>query len=153
MVPYDRNKARAELFSAFSAMFSDPSILASSTMHLETLHKLADTLPIPLKPTKSQLSTPHYYAIDMLASPSLRDRLLNVSTEVAQSFLGEFGGWGREVEDMGQIVIWGEDPFNEMAWEFSQRVLERWSWFLGPEWTLRANFWRRQRGAPLLPEW
>lgn len=58
-----------------------------------------------------------------------------------------------DVEDTGQMIIWGEDWLNEFSWEFSAAVLERWGGFLlAPEiWIRRANFWRRQRGAATLP--
>lgn len=152
MVPYNRAKARDRIISIFSPMIADAQVLSSPSLHLEALRKLADTLPLALKPTKMQLSTPHSYAIDMLASPSLRDRLLNVSADVAQAFITDFACCKGD-ENADQLLVWGEDPLNEMAWEFSQAILQRWGWLLGPEWTLRANFWRRQRGAPLLNEW
>jgi len=114
---------------------------------------MADTLPPVLKPTPAQIKTPHYYGIDMLCSASLRNILIGAGPEVAEAFVTEIGGSGNETVDHGQVVIWGEEPLNEMTWEFSQAVLERWGWLLGREWVARANFWRRQRGANLLPEW
>ena len=62
-------------------------------------------------------------------------------------------GGEREEEDVGQLVIWGEEPLDEMAWEFSRAVMERWGWLLGWWWVVRANFWRKERGAALLPDW
>lgn len=87
----------------------------------------------------------------MLPSPSLRDRLLTVTSDVAQSFIVEIGINGGLRED-NQLIIWGDDALNEMAWEFSQSTLERWGWLLGREWVARTNFWRRQRGAAPLPD-
>lgn len=153
MTPYDRTKARADLRERFRPLLTDPSIIATPDRHLATLRSISDNLPGPLKPTKTQLKTPHYYGIDLLASPSLRDRLLTVTSDVAQSFVTEIGMNGNERDDVGQLVIWGEDPLNEMSWEFSQAILERWGWMLGRDWVARANFWRRQRGASLLPDW
>jgi hypothetical protein len=109
------------------------------------------TLPQSLKPNKAHLDTPHHFEIDMIASPTLRDRLLTVSTEVAQNFINEVGFFSGE--DTGQFTIWGDDPLNEMSWEFSQSILERWGWLMGRDWVNKSNWWRRQRGAPLLPEW
>ena len=114
---------------------------------------MSDKLPGVLKPSKAQLETPHYYGIDLLPSPSLRDRLLTVTSDVAQSFINEIGITASEREDSGQLIIWGEDALNEMSWELSQSTLERWGWLLGREWVARTNFWRRQRGAALLPDW
>src|SRR4051812_37381047 len=150
-IPYDRAKARAEVMEIFRPMISDPAISTSSDRHLAVLRSLSDSLPGILKPSKAQLETPHYYGIDLLPSPSLRDRLLTVTSDVAQSFVTEIGIVGVQREDMGQLIIWGEDALNEMSWEFSQATLERWGWLLGREWVARTNFWRRQRGINPLP--
>ncbi len=153
MTPYDRMKARADLREQFRPLLADLSINASPQRHLATLRSMSDSLPGPLKPTKSQLETPHYYGIDFLASPSLRDRLLTVMPDVAQTFVTEIGMTGNERDDLGQLIIWGDDPLNEVSWEFSQAVFERWGWMLERDWVARANFWRRKRGAVALPEW
>jgi hypothetical protein len=111
-----------------------------------------------LKPTRSQLTTPHYYGIDMIPSPSLRDRLIAVGPELAEQFLAEIGDISdgesdREGNNSDAVIIWGEEPLNEMSWEFSGSVLGRWGWLLGREWVERANFWRRQGGRESLPDW
>lgn len=67
--------------------------------------------------------------------------------------MSEVGICKGDSEDMNHLVIWGEDPLNEMSWEFSGQVLARWGWLLGRDWVERANFWRRQRGAQALPDW
>lgn len=151
-VAYDRAKARAELVEIFQPMLSDPSISNAPERHLTVLRSMGGSLPSVLKPSKAQLETPHYYGIDLLPSPSLRDRLLTVTTDVAQSFITEIGIIDAQRDD-SQLIIWGEDALNEMSWEFSQATLERWGWLLGREWVARTNFWRRQRGAALLPDW
>ncbi len=153
MIPYDRAKARSELHDLFRPLLADPSSTTDPQAHLAALQKMAASLPITLKPSKSQLETTHYYGIDMVASPSLRDRLMTVTTEVARSFVAELGIMGDEREEVGQVIIWGSEPLDEMSWEMSQPILERWGWLLGSGWAQRANFWRRQRGAPLLAEW
>lgn len=137
----------------FRPLVADPSITASPDRHLAVLRSLRDALPEPLKPTKAQLETPHYYGIDFIPSPSLRERLLTVTSDVAQSFALEIGVLRDDRDDTGELVIWGDDALNETAWEFSQVMLERWGWMLGREWVQRCNFWRRQRGAPQLPDW
>ena len=69
----------------------------------------------------------------------------------SSNFLMEVCTISCEIEDTGQITIWGEDWLNEFSWEFSAAVIERWGgWLLTPEWSQRANFWRRQRGAAVL---
>lgn len=112
---------------------------------------MSSTLPYQLQPSKAHLDTPHYYGIDMIASPTLRDRLLTVSPDVAENFIQEVGFLAGE--DSGQLTIWGQDPLNEMSWEFSQPILDRWAWLMGRDWIAKSNWWRRQRGATLLPEW
>lgn len=153
VTPYDRNKARADLVVLFSPLLSDPLNLTAPEKHLSILRSMADTLPAVLKPTPSQLKTPHFYGIDTLCSASLRNILVGAGPEVAEAFVTEIGWCGGESEDNGQVIIWGDEALDEMSWEFSQPVLERWGWLLGREWVARANFWRRQRGANLLPEW
>ncbi|TVY28111.1 hypothetical protein LHYA1_G002733 [Lachnellula hyalina] len=153
LVPYDRNKARAEINQIFRPLYSDSSIITNPEKHLAVLRSLSDSLPSVLKPSKAQLETPHYWGIDMIASPSLRERLLQAGSDAAQGFIVEIGITGLEREDVGQLIIWGDDPLNEMSWEFSQAILERWGWLLGRDWVNRANLWRRQRGAALLPGW
>jgi hypothetical protein len=88
----------------------------------------------------------------MIASPTIRERLLGVASEVARGFIDEVGFTGSGRGDVGQLTIWGDDPFNDLTWEFSQPILERWGWLLGRAWVDRANMWRRQRGAALLPD-
>jgi hypothetical protein len=153
MVPYDRNKARAEINQIFRPLYSDSSITSNPERHLAVLRSLRDSLPSGLKPSKAQLETPHYWGIDMIASPSLRERLLQTGSDAARGFITEIGITGTEREDVGQLIIWGDDPLNEMSWEFSQPILQRWGWLLGRDWVNRANLWRRQRGASQLPEW
>lgn len=153
MTPYDRHRAKAEISETFRPLLSDPSITSDPQRHLAVLRSMSDSLPIALKPTIEQLDTPHYYGIDMIASPSLRDRLMTVTPDISRSFITELGIIGGERDAVSQVIIWGDDSLNEMSWELSQPLLERWSWLLDASWLQRANFWRRQRGAPLLPEW
>ncbi|EPQ64212.1 Bgt-5154-2 [Blumeria graminis f. sp. tritici] len=89
----------------------------------------------------------------MIASPSLRERLMTVTLDLARSFVDELGILKSEVGSNHPITIWGDNPLDEMSWELSRPMLERWGWLLGSEWIHRTNFWRRQRGTHLLPEW
>lgn len=151
--PYYRNKARAEIVEIFRPLISDPSITTSPDRHLAVLRSISASLPDVLKPTKAQLETHHFYGIDLIPSISLRERLLTIDPEVAQSFVMEVGIVGGDRDDMTQPIVWSESALDETAWEFSQATLERWGWMLGREWVQRSNFWRRQRGAPQLPDW
>jgi hypothetical protein len=153
LIPYDRQKARNEVLQIFSPLLNSPSALSTPSTHLSTLASLSPSLPAALKPTRNQLTIPHYYGIDLLSSPGLRDRLISVGPELSEQFVTEIVSGKGADEDMNQLIIWGEDPNNEMSWEFSRQVLTRWGWLLGRDWVERANFWRRQRGAEPLPDW
>ncbi|KAH8808296.1 hypothetical protein F5884DRAFT_363817 [Xylogone sp. PMI_703] len=146
LVQFDKNKARSDLLKIFHPYFKDQAVVSSSSKHLAALRSLKDTLPEVLKPSRAQLDTPHYYEIDLLPSPSLRDRLMGITEDVARTFISE-------ASEAGQITIWGDDALNEVSWEMSQALLERWGWLVGREWIVRANYWRQQRGAQLLAEW
>ena len=153
LVPHDINEVRRTLHGLFAPLL-DLSVISSPPNHLTTLAALAPQLPSPLKPTSLQLSTPHHAYIDMIPSQSLRDRLISVGNAHANTFMKQVCTIACEIEDNGQMVIWGEDWTNEFSWEFSAPVLEHWGgWLLDAEWGRRANFWRRQRGAPVLPGW
>lgn len=152
-IPYYRNKARAEITKIFRPLLSDPAITASPDRHLLALRSMSVTLPDVLKPIKAQLETHHSYGIDLIPSVSLRERLLTIAPEVAQSFVVEIGILGDARENVGELIVWGENVLDETAWEFSPATLERWGWMLGREWVQRSNFWRRQRGASQLPDW
>ncbi|KAI9763998.1 MAG: hypothetical protein M1840_008946 [Geoglossum simile] len=156
VIPYDPTKFQSYVRDLFRPLLN-PAVHSSHEMHLTMLKSLEPILPRALKPTTAQLETPHYYRIDMIPFPNLRDRLIDLGIDGSRSFVQELGECGSGDDDddneFSQVIIWGEDYLNEMSWEISQRVLDRWGWFLGPEFIQRANFWRGQRGAPLLTEW
>jgi hypothetical protein len=151
VVPNSIREIRRSLHQMFAPLLEIP-VISNPQTHLATLAALAPSLPASLKPTQLQLSTPHHAYIDMLPSTLLRDRLIAVGPANANTFLTETCTIACDIEDTGQLTIWGEDWLNDFSWEFSATVLERWGgWLLTPEWGQRANFWRRQRGAPILP--
>ncbi len=151
VVPNNIREIRRSLHQMFAPLLEIP-VISNPQTHLATLAALASSLPVSLKPTQLQLSTPHNAYIDMLPSTLLRDRLIAVGPANANTFLTEACTIACDIEDTGQLTIWGEDWLNDFSWEFSASVLERWGgWLLTPEWGQRANFWRRQRGAPILP--
>ena len=151
VAPSDIREIRQSLHRQFAPILEIP-VISNPQTHLATLAALEPSLPTSLKPSALQLSTPHHGYIDMLPSPSLRDRLIALGPAHANSFLTEVCTIACDIEDTGQMTIWGQDYLNEFSWEFSATVLERWgNWLLAPEWGQRANFWRRHRGAPTLP--
>ncbi|EXJ81662.1 hypothetical protein A1O1_07727 [Capronia coronata CBS 617.96] len=151
VVPNNVREIRRSLHQLFAPLLEIP-IISNPQRHLATLAALEPSLPASLKPSQLQLSTPHHAYIDMIPSPALRDRLIAIGPANANTFLTEACTITCDIEDTGQMTVWGEDWLNEFSWEFSANVLERWGgWLLTAEWGHRANFWRRQRGAPILP--
>lgn len=151
VVPNNIREIRRSLHQLFAPIVEIP-VISDPQAHLTALANLAPSLPYSLKPTQLQLTTPHHAYIDLIPSPTLRDRLIRVGPANCNSFLMEVCTIACDIEDNGQMTIWGEDWLNEFSWEFSAAVLERWGgWLLPIEWGQRANFWRRQRGHPILP--
>ncbi|OCT52190.1 hypothetical protein CLCR_08781 [Cladophialophora carrionii] len=151
VVPNNIREIRRSLHQTFAPLL-EIHVISNPQTHLATLAAMEPSLPSPLKPSQLQLTTPHHAYIDMLPSPSLRDRLIAIGPANANTFLTEACTIACDIEDTGQMIVWGEDWLNEFSWEFSASVLERWGgWLLTSEWGQRANFWRRQRGAPILP--
>lgn len=153
VVPNNITEIRRSLHALFAPIL-EHSVISRPQNHLAALAALAPSLPQQLKPTALQLQTPHHAYIDMIPSPSLRDRLIAVGPANSNTFMIQVCTIACDIEDTGQMIVWGEDWLNEFSWEFSALVLERWGgWLLTSEWGQRANFWRRQRGAPILPAW
>lgn len=151
VMPNNIPEIRRSLHRLFAPLMDIP-VISNPQTHLTALQAMQPSLPTSLKPTQLQLSTPHHAYIDMIPSPSLRDRLIAVGSNHANAFLMEVCTLTCEIEDTGQMTVWGEDWLNEFSWEFSDVALDRYGgWLLTSEWKQRANFWRRQRGAPILP--
>lgn len=151
--PQSLPNVRAYLLTLFQPIFG-PGPLIGQQSHLHSLALIAPTLPQSLRPTEIQLSTPHLLVIDLIPSPALRERLISVGDLAAGNFLTQVCTFILDIEDHGQITIWGTDALNELSWEFSRDVLQHWGgWLLGPEWFRRAIFWRTQRGAPIPEGW
>lgn len=151
VVPNNLREIRRSLHHLFAPVIDIP-VISDPQAHLSALTSLAPNLPASLRPTQLQMTTPHHAYIDLIPSPTLRDRLIAIGPANCYSFLMEVCTIACEIEDHGQMTVWGEDWLNEFSWEFSAAVLERWGgWLLTNEWGQRANFWRRQRGHPILP--
>lgn len=149
LFPRDIAEVRRDLHERLAPVL-DPSVVTDPQRHLATLAVLGPSLPAALQPTFLQLRTPHHAYIDLIPSPALRDRLIQAEFEAANAFLTEICTFVYETEDRGQLTIWGDDYLSEFSWEFSADVLEKWGSILTDQWRERANFWRRQRNAPLL---
>jgi hypothetical protein len=151
IMPNNIREIRRSLHTLFAPLL-DITVISNPQNHLTTLQAMSASLPTALKPTQLQLTTPHHAYIDLIPSRRLRDQLIALGATHANVFLMDVCTLVCDIEDTGQMTVWGEDWLNEFSWEFSATALDRYGgWLLGPEWGQRANFWRRQRGAPTLP--
>ncbi|KFY30273.1 hypothetical protein V494_08204 [Pseudogymnoascus sp. VKM F-4513 (FW-928)] len=158
IAPASRIKTSTSISALFLPLMNEAHSFPSPTSnqpcprHHQILAAIGPSLPAPFRPTATQLSTPHYFGVDLLPSPSLRNRLCRAGAEVSFAFLHEFDCFLLTSNlDESRLTIWGEDPYNEFSWEFSAEMLSRWGWLVGPQWVERANFWRTQRNQPTLP--
>ncbi|OBT64611.1 hypothetical protein VE03_06358 [Pseudogymnoascus sp. 23342-1-I1] len=159
MLPANRIKISNSISTLFSPIiqeapsFPPPTSNQACPRHLQLLASMGSSLPGPFRPTPTQLTTPHYYGVDLLPSPALRDRLCRAGPDVSAAFLHEFDCLllTPSMDEHQRLTIWGEDPYNELSWEFSAEMLSRWGWLAGRVWAERANFWRTQRNQDVLP--
>ena len=114
--------------------------------HLAGLAALAQSLPPQLRATPLQLQIPHSVFIDMIPSPSLRDRLVALDPHFSAAFVSELCGFLYGADEPGKVTIWGNDWLKEDAWEFSTCVFPQWGgWLLTEEWMDRSRFWCHHR--------
>lgn len=153
VTPQPVANVRAYLTSLFQPILSGGPLLGQQS-HLHSLALMGPNLPQSLRPTELQLHTPHLAAIDLIPSPWLRESLIRAGDLAASNFLAQVCTFVCDIEDHGQITIWGQDALNELSWEFSKEVLEQWGqWILDESWFRRAAFWRKQRGATVPEGW
>jgi hypothetical protein len=117
VVPNNIREIRRSLHQLFSPLL-EISVISNPQNHLVTLQAMAPSLPTVLKPTQLQLTTPHHAYIDMIPSSDLRDRLIAIGPANSNTFLMQVCTMTCEIEDTGQMTIWGEDVsilFNSYA--------------------------------------
>jgi hypothetical protein len=160
LVLANRAKTSNAILTLFSQLFAEAQSFPPPTSnqqpcprHTQILVALAPSLPTTFRPTATQLSTPHYFGVDLLPSPVLRDRLCIAGADVSAAFMYEFDYLllTPNMDEHHRLTIWGDDAYSDVGWEFSGDMLARWGWLVGPTWAERANFWRRQRGLQPLP--
>ncbi|OBT83111.1 hypothetical protein VE02_09061 [Pseudogymnoascus sp. 03VT05] len=159
MMPASRMKISAAINNLFSLLvqeapsFPSPASNQPCPRHLQILAAIGNSLPGPFRPTPTQLTTSHYYGVDMIPSPSLRDRLCRAGPDISAAFLLEFDCLllTNSTDQHQRLTIWGGELFNEFSWEFSREMISRWGWLVGASWAERANFWRTQRGEAPMP--
>lgn len=127
--------------------FTDPALLGLSFDHL----------PVNLRPTATQQLIPHHPILDIIAWPTMRDKLILVFSQppevrppIATSSTA-LVNLVYDIEDSAEGVrIWGEDPCNAENWEAGEVVFSKWWWALDSSIIGKSNEWRMERGAPLL---
>ncbi|OBT51932.1 hypothetical protein VE04_08943 [Pseudogymnoascus sp. 24MN13] len=81
MMAANRIKINAAINNLFSLLiqeapsFPPPASNQPCPRHLQILSAISTSLPAPFRPTPTQLTTAHYYGVDMIPSPTLRARL------------------------------------------------------------------------------
>ncbi|KAK2738884.1 hypothetical protein FQN57_006900 [Myotisia sp. PD_48] len=153
ITPLNLSQVRVEMHSRFHPLLNivqSNGAVPEPHLHYITLAGLAPSLPDVLKPTPLQLSVPHNAYIDLLPSQMLRNALIRLGVTTSTAFLDEVCPFLYDGEDHGQLIIWGE-YLNEMAWQFSDMVLDQWQMVLSPVWRERANFWQHQQRSPPNP--
>ena len=127
--------------------FTDPALSGLSFDHL----------PANLRPTANQRLIPHHPVLDVLAWPTVRDKMILVFSQppevrppIAASPMALID-FVYDVEDSAEGVrIWGDDPYNAENWEAGEAVFKKWWWALDSNIIGKSNDWRKERGAPLL---
>lgn len=104
-------------------------------------------LPSSLHPTSTQKQIIHHPWIDLLPVRSFRNTLIVRMAEYDDEELcGDLYGLNSTSGEVG-LIIWGE-PWDPLAYEVSEQVVEKWGWILedSPELLASSNYWRRKRG-------
>jgi Domain of unknown function (DUF3425) len=127
--------------------FTDPALAGLSFDHL----------PVNLRPTKTQQLIPHHPLFDILAWPTVRDKLIAVFSQEPElrppcaATPTAFFDLVYDIEDSAEgLRIWGEDPCVDGNWEVGEAVFKKWWWVLDSDIIKKSNEWRMERGAPLL---
>ncbi|KAH8896401.1 hypothetical protein GQ53DRAFT_803826 [Thozetella sp. PMI_491] len=99
--------------------------------------------PAPLAPTRLQAEVPHLAFVAALPFAGLRDAILRALPHIDYQSL-----WRDSVS--GGFIIWGRTPWMPQGWEVTEEWAHKWWFLLDKEVLETANFWRLQRGLPLL---
>ena len=104
--PYSSRDVRHCLDRMFAPML-EASVASNCHAHLGMLELLRPSLPAPLKPTALQLSDSSSSPGGFGTLPDLRNRLVMAGMPTAHYFLTETCPVICDVEDKGQLLIWG----------------------------------------------
>ncbi|KAL2793493.1 hypothetical protein BJX66DRAFT_306012 [Aspergillus keveii] len=119
-----------------------------------------EKLPVALRPTVVQLSTPHHPWLDLIPFPQLRDNLILLGeslddTQLCFDMSGRGTAAGVPDNRLGNaggetgVIVW-RDPWDPSGWEVTETFLRRWGWVLRDctEVMRVTDRWRRVRGEP-----
>jgi hypothetical protein len=119
-----------------------------------------EKLPVALRPTAIQLSTPHHPWLDLIPFPQLRDNLILLGeslddTQLCFDMSGRGTAAGVPDKRLGNaggetgVIVW-RDPWDPSGWEVTETFLRRWGWVLRDctEVMRVTDSWRRARGEP-----
>ncbi|POR39337.1 Uncharacterized protein TPAR_00461 [Tolypocladium paradoxum] len=116
-----------------------------------------DQLPVPWRPTPSQVLVPHHPLLDFLPWPGVRDRIIGILSLPDEARPPNATGplalvnFAYDFEDNAEGVrIYGGDPYDPACWEVGQVFFERWWFIFDRDIIDNSNRWRRLRGAPPL---
>ncbi|KAM0283085.1 hypothetical protein ACHAQH_002688 [Verticillium albo-atrum] len=117
----------------------------------------ASLLPVPFRPTPTQLQLPHHPVLDFLPWPSVRDRIIslfNMPSDMRPPGARDplaLMNFAYDMEHQAEgIRIWGGDPYDETGWEVGQIFFERWWFIFDREVVAQSNRLREMRGAARL---
>lgn len=113
-------------------------------------------VPDNMHPTSLQLNVPHHPFIDVaFVWPTMREKILylcdkgllndkHLCKDTLSSYLP-----GAKLEKTA-FILYGDDPMDEEAWEVGQEWANKYCYLLDDKIIRRTNWWRRQRGLPVL---
>ncbi|KHN97991.1 uncharacterized protein MAM_04380 [Metarhizium album ARSEF 1941] len=119
--------------------------------------KPPDQLPLPWRPTASQVLILRHRLLDFLPLALCRDRMIgifplpdDVRPPAASGPLA-LVDFAYDFEDNSEGVrIYGSDPYDSGCWEASQVLFQHWWFLFDRDIVDDSNRWRRLRGAPPL---
>ncbi|RDW61150.1 bZIP transcription factor [Aspergillus mulundensis] len=126
------------------------------------------SFPASLRPTPTQLCTPHHPWLDLLPIPNMRDTLIRAESALGNAFddialCRAMCGHGTLSPpdpggvkgDIGRgetgIIIW-RDPWDPAGWEVTETFVRRWGWVVRgcTELFRSTDWWRGVRGERAL---
>ncbi|RDW86063.1 bZIP transcription factor [Aspergillus mulundensis] len=120
-----------------------PSSTGPFTLNIEKI-------PLALRPTHIQKTTPHHPWLDFFPFPSMRDTLITASAGLLfddDELCHDLMAFWDTRNTQATLIVWGAswEPRN---WEVSEAFARKWGWLLVgcEELLVSTNVWRRRRG-------